>query len=834
MRVGPRQADSSPMLTRYGLLLLLGGYSASLANSWIRVNQLGYLPQARKVAVLVCLESGVDPPDFVLHDALTGEALWRSRSVKAFGPYAAFQRTYRLDFSSFRKSGAYFLSTAGTRSPSFRIDRSVYKGAADFVLRYMRQQRSGYNPFLADSCHTRDGFIVYHPTLDSTHIDVSGGWHDASDYLQYVATSANAVFQMLFAYEQHPALFRDDYGADGLPGRNGTPDILDEARWGLLWLSKMNPSAGMMFNQIADDRDHRGFRLPTLDTVDYGMGRQRPVYFCTGEPQGLYQNRNRSTGIASTAGKYASAFAAAARVLLKSDPAAAAVFRRKALEAYRFGREHPGVCQTAPCRSPYFYEEDNWVDDMELAATQLQGLFPDSTFIDEAAAFGAREPVTPWMGADSARHYQWYPFVNLGHYYLGASRGDRRAEFLAHMRTGLQRIFDRARTNPFLFGVPFIWCSNNLVVAALTQARLYHRLSGDSSFVSMEASLRDWLFGCNPWGTSMIVGLPSDGISPRDPHSAFSHVNGLPIDGGLVDGPVYTSIFSSLRGVALSAPDAFAAFQSKLAVYHDDWGDYSTNEPTMDGTASLTYYLSALEAEGDAGPGVGSVVLSHGGIIRMDSTQRQVFLVFTGHEFADGGQKVRAVLKQHHAKGSFFFTGDFYRNPEYSSLIRDLRKDGHYLGAHSDRHLLYASWENRDSLLVTKETFREDLLGNYRAMERFGIRKGDAPYFMPPYEWYNSTVSRWCNDAGLTLVNFTPGTGSNADYTFPGPGQRYVSSDSIFERILKYEEASPAGLNGFILLMHIGADPRRPDKFTDRLDDLLTTLKRRGYRFSRL
>ncbi len=66
--------------------------------------------------------------------------------------------------------------------------------------------------------------------------------------------------------------------------------------------------------------------------------------------------------------------------------------------------------------------------------------------------------------------------------------------------------------------------------------------------------------------------------------------------GGLVDGPVYSTIFSSLKFIYLSKADVYAPFQTKLAVYHDDFADYSTNECTMDGTACLVYYLSALQA----------------------------------------------------------------------------------------------------------------------------------------------------------------------------------------------------------------------------------------------
>ena len=79
------------------------------------------------------------------------------------------------------------------------MNGAVYNGTADYVLRYMRQQRCGYNPFLRDSCHVKDGYIVYHPTKTGQFLDVRGGWHDASDCLQYTTTTANAIYQMMFA-----------------------------------------------------------------------------------------------------------------------------------------------------------------------------------------------------------------------------------------------------------------------------------------------------------------------------------------------------------------------------------------------------------------------------------------------------------------------------------------------------------------------------------------------------------------------------------------------------------------------------------------------------------
>lgn len=816
------------------IMLLTFFSSTSFSQSWIRINQLGYLPKSTKVAVLLSKDE-ISPKSFSIYDVLSDKLVFNSTKINSFGSYGAFKSTFRLNFSEVEKEGAYYIKINSVISPSFRIVADVYNGTADFLLKYMRQQRCGYNPTLKDSCHTSDGFIIYHCTLDSTHIDVTGGWHDASDYLQYVTTSANAVFQMLFAYQKNPESFTDNFDKDGHEKANGIPDILDEAKWGLDWLLKMNPKKDIMFNQIADDRDHRGFRLPNDDTISYGKGLERPVYFCTGEPQGVFKYKNRSDGVASTAEKFASAFALGAEILEKYFPDYSNLLKQKSIDAYDFGKRFPGVCQTAPCLSPYFYEEDNWTDDMQLSASVLFSSTKAKNYLEDAIFFGKQEPVTPWMGVDTARHYQWYPFVNLGHYFLASlSDNNRQNIFKNFLKEGIEKIYLRGKSNPFLFGVPFIWCSNNLVSAILTQCRLYQEITNDSSFTEMEASLRDWLFGCNPWGTSMIIGLPGSGDYPDDPHSALTHLNNIRIDGGLVDGPVYTSIYKKLIGIKLYSKDEYEPFQSDIAVYHDDYGDYSTNEPTMDGTASLTYYLSALQKMGSIQTEQKKLTYIEGAIVRTDDSRKQINLVFTGHEFADGYETINQVLNKHGIKASFFFTGDFYRNEKHKQIIKNLRSEGHYLGAHSDKHILYASWENRDSTLVTKEEFLKDVRNNYKEMKKFGISVIDAKIYLPPYEWYNEKISEWCKEIGLALVCHSSGTDSNQDWSYPELGNKYFDSQKIIANILDYDSNYENGLNGFILLMHFGTDERRTDKLYNRLDEIITKLKQRGYSFTLL
>lgn len=164
-------------------------------------------------------------------------------------------------------------------------------------------------------------------------------------------------------------------------------------------------------------------------------------------------------------------------------------------------------------------------------------------------------------------------------------------------------------------------------------------------------------------------------------------------------------------------------------------------------------------------------------------------------------------------------------------MVQGLRNDGHYLGAHSDAHLLYADWKNRDSLLVSRHQFTQDLLQNYAAMAAYGIGKADAPYFLPPYEWYNDSISAWTKALGLQLVSYSPGTLSHADYTVPGAAN-YRDSETIFRSIEAFERASPSGLNGFMLLLHIGTDPVRTDRFYHQLPRLLQSLQAKGYRLT--
>jgi len=222
-----------------------------------------------------------------------------------------------------------------------------------------------------------------------------------------------------------------------------------------------------------------------------------------------------------------------------------------------------------------------------------------------------------------------------------------------------------------------------------------------------------------------------------------------------------------------------------------------------------------------------------GGIIRGPKGSRKIAFAFTGHEFAEGGNTILNELEKHRAKASFFLTGAFVAKERFAGLIRRMTNNFHYLGPHSDKHLLYCSWDNRKKTLVTRAEFALDLEANLKKLGRFGLRRDKMHYFLPAFEHYNREIADWSRTWKLALINFTPGTRSNADYTGEGD-KNFVSSQAIFDSIVKKEREDPHGLNGFILLLHLGSGPGRMDKFHYRFGELLDYLAEKGYKLVRV
>src|SRR5687767_11310267 len=199
---------------------------------------------------------------------------------------------------------------------------------------------------------------------------------------------------------------------------------------------------------------------------------------------------NTTTGTSSIAANFASVFALS-HYLYETD----SLFRKhdqrkgyydKAFSAFEYALKKPGFTQTASVRSPYIYAEENWVDDMELASAAIHDMVVNTPsggdngfYMIKAYSYAEQEKITPWLGADTAKHYQWYPFINLGHYELakqfkskkhGPAGGyyksfidsiwNKSDTVIDFYRQGILKIWNKAKSNAFYRGIPFIWCSN--------------------------------------------------------------------------------------------------------------------------------------------------------------------------------------------------------------------------------------------------------------------------------------------------------------------------------------------------------------------------------------
>jgi endoglucanase len=608
----PNLATKNGVIAAFTIVVYLhmtlpGHFAAQAADDvYVRVNQLGYRPGDVKVAIAMAHTALSGKLQVV--EASTQKTAFESEVRSNEVTWGKFDHHVHLDFSRFDKQGEYFVRIGDSKSTKFRISTSAYADLPDQLLEFMRQQRCGYNPWVDSVCHSFDGRTVDGPLPAGSYVDARGGWHDAGDQLKYLLTSSNATAQLLLAYQMGrgaspQAVFGDRVNALGQPVPNGIADLLDEARWGLDWMLRLHPAPDQLYHQVADDRDHSiGFRQPQNETIDYGWGKgsYRPVYSADGKPQGLMEYKSESNGVANLAGRYAAAMGLCYQIW-KGD-ARMRPYAERCLtagkEVYATGKAREGVQQGNSYKAPYRYAETTWADDMEWGAAELFRATGESKYRTDALRYAELAGTDGWFGKATAGHYQYYPFMNLGHYRLyDLVNEEIRERLLGYYRSEIESCKKSSADNPYGIGVPFIWCSNNLTVALATQCALYRRMTGDSRYRGFSANHRDWLGGRNPWGFSMFTEIPTGGRFPRDVHLFGTAVFKRSIRGGLVDGPVGRSIFGNLKGVSIREPDPLAEFQDERAVYHDDIHDYSTNEPTMDGTASAILMWVVLTSD---------------------------------------------------------------------------------------------------------------------------------------------------------------------------------------------------------------------------------------------
>ena len=542
-------------------------FAASVKGAHIRVNQTGYLPSDVKNVNLFSAGSLAGLEFSVLRISDETAVFGPAPIGTALGAYSGYDYHYRLDFSALADPGEYFirLSDGSAQSYAFEIGDCVYASAPGKVLNFIRAQRCGYNPYLGETCHASsgtgrmDGMTVGGPNPGAV-IDASGAWHDAGDYIKFMINIANVSYFLLLAYYENPDVFEDEYLASGDPGSNGIPDVLDEAKYGLDWIMKMNPSADEFYYQVGDGIDHNTWRLPQNDSAAYPTAPYRPVYHC--EP---------GKG-ANVAGKAAAALALANTIWTGlGDTAYADLCLMHAERIYEFGKENPEAQPSTPAD---FYNESSWMDDMQLGAAELYRATGFQNYLDDARL---RAPSvssgwgwTSWGVLNFYAHYSLYPNAS-------PALQTQLKQFMQYDMNGHRAYADN---DHFGIGADYVWGSMAINTAGMLNGYLYKRLFGETTYDSLVAGMRDYLLGRNQWSVSFVVGMGSD--YPNNPHHQITDILNVDITGMTIEGPVSQANRNSY-GASKPQPaqDPYDVFQSSTAVYYDYMPDYATNEPTI-------------------------------------------------------------------------------------------------------------------------------------------------------------------------------------------------------------------------------------------------------------
>jgi hypothetical protein len=245
------------------LLLTVLGFSQTLTD-FIVIDQFGYREQAKKIAVIRVPQQGFDSPsnytpgnNFQVINEASKAAVFSGTPIAFNGGQtdaASGDKIWYFDFSSVTTPGSYYVldQTNNHRSYSFRIANDVYNNVLKAAIKMFYYQRAGTDKpaqYAGESWADGSNFLQDEQTRDffkkndaSTARDLRGGWFDAGDYNKYTKWTADYVENMLFAYEENPEAFTDDYGIP--ESGNGVPDIIDEAKWGIEWLLKMQNENG--------------------------------------------------------------------------------------------------------------------------------------------------------------------------------------------------------------------------------------------------------------------------------------------------------------------------------------------------------------------------------------------------------------------------------------------------------------------------------------------------------------------------------------------------------------------------------------------------------------
>jgi hypothetical protein len=516
---------------------------------YIRLNQVGFLPGEMKSGVIIS-EKEIPQNDFIVFNQITNEKVYSGGIRKSDNNYSKFKNCYYFDFTKLNDSGKYIINIGDESSSPFIIGNKVYNAVVDSLMLFFRIQRCGSTrPLMHEKCHLSDASTIISSYLDTSNIpvDVTGGWHDAGDYIKFFSTAALTTYMFLFAYE----FDKEKFGFDN--DNNNVPDILEEAKVGLDWLLRCNLSDTLFVVQVQDERDHAvGWRLPENDSLQF----VRPAF------TSLSKN---------LVGVYSAVMAIASRIWsekFESNEFANQCLK-SAIQKYSIYQNINDIDSTHSA----FYKDKSYYGKLALGAIELYNATGIENYLEDAVSFGDSAKKNHW--------WSWGDINSLAHYKLS----EFIPRFTEYLKSNINYFNTKKDSSVFNEGINYTWGTTTSLLGTALQAILYKSLTGSEQFDSLLIFQRDYILGRNPWGLSFINGIGEK--YPVHMHSQLAFFNNGNLPGALSAGGAPDSIVNNYE--IARTDTSYSFFNSQFAAYFDDWNDYISNEATIFGNATALF-----------------------------------------------------------------------------------------------------------------------------------------------------------------------------------------------------------------------------------------------------
>ena len=518
----------------------------------IRLNQVGYQKDSEKIAVLCDMPGATK---FSVVNAENEEVVYTGDVTGEKYNSGAKEINSVADFSAVTEAGRYYVTCGAVKSYTFEIADTVYDDLLKDMIRMFYLQRCGCEvtdeTFGHAACHT--GIARIYGTEET--IDVTGGWHDAGDYGRYVVAAAKSVADLLYAYEAMEDAGRDDIGIP--ESGNGIPDLLDEVRYELEWMLKMQAPDGGVYHKVSC-ASFPGYVMPEKET---GLLLVTPV----------------ST---TATGDFCASMAMAYEFYYDIDKAFAEKCLAAAEKAWAFLEANPKLIFENPAAiTTGAYNDGNDKDERYWAAAQMYRATKDEKYL---SAFEAMSTKT---GLD------WSTVGDYGNIAILTMDGvEKESQIYSKAYNAILNQAKRYEqtTSTSAYGVAittFHWGSNMTVSNAGVILGLAYELTGEEKYLTAAEANKDYLLGCNPVDTCFVSGYGT--VSPKNPHHRPSMAKKQAMVGMLAGG-----VNSNLEDPTVKAKLKDVPTAKR---YLDHKESYSTNEITIYWNSPFIYLMSLTD-----------------------------------------------------------------------------------------------------------------------------------------------------------------------------------------------------------------------------------------------